>query len=75
MKGQEVEIKKEIEELNFKPTNVSIDDMDKLEQKEVMKKRLLAKSTCYSCQDWFINYIPDPVKNGEWCYRQNCETF
>ena len=44
--------------------NVSIYDTGKFEQKEIMKKRPLAKNT--GC-DWLINYIPKPLRNGWWC--------
>ena len=37
MKDRELKIKREIEELFFKPIIVSIDDMDKFEQKEMKK--------------------------------------
>ena len=37
LKDREVKIKREIEELFFKPIIVSIDDMDKFEQKEMKK--------------------------------------
>ena len=39
LKDREVKIKREIEELFFKPLIVSIDDMDKFEQKEMKKIR------------------------------------
>ena len=58
VKDREVENKREIEELFFKPIIVSIDDMDKFKQEE-MKKERTAKSTWY---DWLINYIPEPVR-------------
>ena len=58
LKDREVKIKKEIEELVFKPIIVSIDDMDKFEQKE-MKKIKPIKNTWY---DWLINYIPEAIK-------------
>ena len=35
----------EIEELFFKPIDVSIDDMDKFQEKEMTKKRPFGKST------------------------------
>ena len=46
-----------MEKLLFKPVIVSIDDMDKFEQKEMKKIRSI-KNTWY---DWLINYIPDPI--------------
>ena len=44
LKDREVKIKREIEELFFKPIIVSLDDMDKFEQREKKKIRLI-KST------------------------------
>ena len=55
LKDKEVKIKREIEELFFKPIIVSIDDMDKFDKKEMKKMRPI-KSTCY---DWLIDYIRD----------------
>ena len=46
-----------MEKLLFKPVIVSIDDMDKFEQKEMKKIRSI-KNSWY---DWLINYIPDPI--------------
>ena len=46
LKNREVKIKREIEELFFKPLIVSLDDMDKFEQKEMKKIRLI-KNTWY----------------------------
>ena len=39
---------------------VSIDNMDKFEQKEMKKIRLI-KNTWY---DWLINYIPEPIRKS-----------
>ena len=39
IKDREVKIKREIEELFFKPITVSIEDIDKFEQKEMKKIR------------------------------------
>ena len=50
-KDREVKIKRETEELFFKPITVSINDMDKFEQKEMKKIRPI-KTTWY---DWLIN--------------------
>ena len=57
-KDKEVKIKREIDELFFKPIIVSIDDMDKFEQNEMEKKRPI-KNIQY---DWSINYIPNPIR-------------
>ena len=54
LKDREVKIKREIEELFFKPIIVCIDDMDKFEEKEMIKIRPI-KNTLH---DWLINYIP-----------------
>ena len=59
MRCQESEIRKELELLFFKPTDVSIDDRDKFEEKEMMKKRTFAKKNLY---DWFINFIRELIK-------------
>ena len=37
---------------------MSLDDMDKFEQKE-MKELMPVKNIWY---DWLINYIPDPIR-------------
>ena len=64
LKEQEVKIKREIlncfEICFFEPVIVSIDDIDKVEQKEMKKIRPI-KSTRY---DWLINYIPELIKKG-----------
>ena len=49
-------------ENNFKPINISINDMDKFEKKELTKKRIFTKNIWYDCYDWLINYILDPMK-------------
>ena len=46
LKGREVKIKGEIEELVFKPIIVSIDDMDKFEQKKKKKIRPIENIWC-----------------------------
>ena len=50
--------KREIEELFFKPIIVSIDDIDKFEQKEIRMKRPV-KNTLYN---WLINCISEPIR-------------
>ena len=44
----------------FKPIIVSIDDMEKLEQKEMMMKRPI-ETTWYDC---LINYIPGIIRKN-----------
>ena len=39
---------------------VSIDDMDKFEEKEMKKIRPI-KNTWYN---WLINYVPEPIKKA-----------
>ena len=58
LKDREVKIKREIEELFFKPIIVSIDDMYKFEQNEMKKIRPI-KNTWY---DWLINDIAKPIR-------------
>ena len=58
LKDREVKIKREIEELFFKSIMVSVDDLDKFEQK-VMKKIRPIKNTWYH---WLVNYIPESIR-------------
>ena len=46
LNDREVNIKREIEELFFKPVIVSTDDMDKFEQKEMGKIRPIKNTWC-----------------------------
>ena len=60
LKYREVKIKREIEEVFFKPTIAYTDDMDNFEQIK-MKKVKPIESAWY---DWFINYIPEPIRKS-----------
>ena len=60
LKDREVKIKREIEELIFKPIIVSLNDMIKFKQRE-KKKINPIKNTCY---DWLINYISEPIRKS-----------
>ena len=46
----------------FEQINISINYMDKFGKKELTKKRAFTENTWYDCYDWFINYIPEPIK-------------
>ena len=46
-----------MEHIFFKPINLSIDDMEKFDQKDMVKKRPI-ESTWY---DWLINCIPEAI--------------
>ena len=46
-----------MEQIFFKPINLSIDDMEKFDQKDMDKKRPI-KNTWY---DWLINCIPEAI--------------
>ena len=59
-KYREVKIKREIEELFFKPIIMSIGDMDKFEQREMKEIRPI-KIIWY---DLLINYIPVPTRKS-----------
>ena len=48
-------------ENNFKLINISINDMNKFEKKELTKKRTCTKNTWYDWYDWLISYIPESV--------------
>ena len=65
LKDREVKIKREKEELFFKPIIVSIDDMDKFGQKEMKKIRPI-KNAWY---DWLINYIPEPIRKSAGSFK------
>ena len=60
LKDRNVKTKREIDELFLKTIMVSIDDMDKFEQKELKKIRPI-KNTCY---DWLIDYFPEPIRKS-----------
>ena len=57
--NRELKIKREMEQLFFKPIIVSIDDVDKYEQKEMKKIRPINNTW----HDWLINYTPEPFKD------------
>ena len=67
MKNREVKNEREIEELFFKPIIVSIDDMDKFEQKEMKKIRPI-KNTWY---DWLIDCIPELIRKSVRGFKDN----
>ena len=60
LKDREVKIKREIEELFFKPIIVSTDETDKFEQNEMKKIRAIKNIWC----DWLINYISEPIRKS-----------
>ena len=62
LKNREVKIKRQIEELFFKLVMVSIDDMDKFEQRE-MKKIRQNKNNNYIIKA-IINHIPEPIRKS-----------
>ena len=63
-KDREVKLRSEIEVLFFKPIIVLIDNMDRFEEKEIIKKRAIVKNPRF---EGSINYISEPIKNGECC--------
>ena len=58
LRNRNVNIKREIKELFFKPITVFVDDMGKVEQKETKKKRPIKNAWC----DWLSNYIPKSIR-------------
>ena len=58
LKDREVKVKREIEQLLFKQIVVSIDNMDKFDQKEMKKIRQI-KNTWY---DWLT--VPEPIRKS-----------
>ena len=67
MKERELKIKKEI----FKPIMLSIDHIDKFEQKE-MKKVKPIKNTFYN---WLINYIPKSIRKSVGGFEDKIVSF
>ena len=67
MKDREVKIKREIEELFFKPIILSIENIDKFEQRE-MKIIRLFKNTWH---DWLINYILKHIRKSVSGFKNN----
>ena len=67
LKDRKVKIKREIEELFFKPIIVSIDYMDKFGEKEMKKIRTI-KNTWYNS---LINYIHGPITKTVGGFRDN----
>ena len=62
LKNREVKIKRETEEIFLKLIMVSIDYMDKFEQKEMKEIR----SINYTWYDCLMKYIPEPKKMCRW---------
>ena len=62
LKNREVKIKRETEEIFLKLIMVSIDDMDKFEQKEMKEIR----SINYTWYDYLMKYIPESKKMCRW---------
>ena len=60
LKDGEVKTKREIKELLFKPIVVSIDDMDKFDEKGTKKIRLINNTL----DDWLINYILESIRKS-----------
>ena len=50
-------------ERDFKPINISINDMGKFgKKKRTTNKRTFTKNCCYDWYDWLINYTPESIK-------------
>ena len=60
---------------DFKPINVSIDDMDKLKDKEITKQGTITKAICFNWYDWLINYIFKPIKRQRLGLKTNLTSF
>ena len=71
LKGREVKIKREMEELLFKLITVSFDDMEKFKRKEMKKKRPI-KNTWH---DWLINYIFEAIRNTGGGFKDKLGSF
>ena len=71
LKGREVKIKREMEELLFKLITVSFDDMEKFKRKEMKKKRPI-KNTWH---DWLINCISEAIRNTGGGFKDKLGSF
>ena len=71
LKGREVKIKREMEELLFKLIAVSFDDMEKFKRKEMKKKRPI-KNTWH---DWLINCISEAIRNTGGGFKDKLGSF
>ena len=60
LKDRVVKIKKETKELLFKPIIMSIDNVDKFEQKEMKRIRPIKNTWC----DWLISYILESIRKS-----------
>ena len=41
---------------------MSVNDIDKLEERKITKKKKFSKNAWYNWYDWLVNYIPEPIK-------------
>ena len=57
LKHIEVKIKREIKQLIFKQSTVTIDDMNRFGEKEMKKIRPIKKAW----YGWLVSYIPKPI--------------
>ena len=70
-RGREVKIKREKQELFLKPIIVSIDDMVKIDKKE-MKKIRPFRNIWY---DWFIDYIHEAISKNVAGFKDEIISF
>ena len=71
LKDRAVKIKRETEELFFKPIIVSVDYMDRFEKKEIKKIRPIK----YTWYDWLISYIPEPIRKSVDGFKDKLVSF
>ena len=71
LKDKEVKNKREIVELFLRLIVVSIDDVDKFEEKEMKKIRPI-KNPWY---DWLTNCIPEPIRKSVGCFKDKVITL
>ena len=65
MTDREAKNGREVKDLLFKSIMVSIDEMDKFEQKNEENKAI--KNTWYN---WLIDYIPQPIRKTVGCFKE-----
>ena len=71
VKDREVKIKRQIEELFYKPFIISTDKMHTFQQKE-MKKIRLTRNTWYDC---LSNHIPEPIRKSAGGFKDRFISF
>ena len=71
LKGREVKIKREMEELLFKLITISFDDMEKFKRNEMKKKRPIKNIW----HDWLVNHISEAIRKTGGGFKDKLVSF